>query len=465
MSVYGKQSKKARGLYRRCMDSTEPAIDEPHIESPFETGEASPETEHVSVGLVLSAGGAAADAWHAGVVGALQAAAGWDARSAELILGTSAGSIVGLCLRAGVPPADLCAQKRGQPISEEGQALFDRVVTPYSEARRERNWTGLRPQSPTLTAAALWPPWQTRPLHALVGLLPAGVRATEALRQRMAELHPEPWPTAPLWVPAVRLSDGKRVVFGRDDLLATAAQAVQASCAVPAQVEPVIIAGQRYIDGGLHSYTNADLLGPPAFDLVVVSSAMSGAAGWSKVGGAVSEAWQRARAGVSQSNVEQSNLSDFQPEAPSGSQQRKWWTESLGLAWDDGRAMRAARRQWVDDKLRSELNELRRRGTQVLVVEPDAQAVELADMGLVSNESSKDSVSGDSGSEGSEANGVSEANSVSEVRGRDRGAVWRSQLTDAADRTVRSLLTGHHNRRSVELLRRASNRATNQANN
>ncbi|MXW99479.1 MAG: patatin-like phospholipase family protein, partial [Acidimicrobiaceae bacterium] len=57
----------------------------------------------VSVGLVFSAGGAAAEAWHAGVVGALHRVTGWDARTAELILGTSAGAITGLCLRAGIP--------------------------------------------------------------------------------------------------------------------------------------------------------------------------------------------------------------------------------------------------------------------------------------------------------------------------------------------------------------------------
>ena len=323
----------------------------------------------VSVGLVFSGGGAAAEAWHAGVVRALHQMTGWDARRANLIVGTSAGAITGLCLRAGIPPADLYAHRRGEPVSEEGQAIIDRVVTPYREGRSERDWSDQGPQSPSLAARALWPPWQARPLRAAVGLLPRGTRTTEALQQRMAELHPEPWPTLPFWVTAVRLSDGERVVFGRDDLQATAAEAVRASCAVPVLFEPVTVDGQRYVDGGVHSYTNADLMGPPAFDLVVVSSPMSGAAGWSTVRGSLSEAWAKTRAGV--------GLDD----PPETDPDRTWWSEALDAAWSDGRALRAARRQWVDDKLRDEVEGLRRRGIAVLVVEPDPDGVELVDTG------------------------------------------------------------------------------------
>ena len=379
----------------------------------------------VSVGLVFSGGGAAAEAWHAGVVRALHAATGWDARHAELILGTSAGSITGLCLRAGIPPEDLYAHRRGEPVSDEGQAIIDRVVTPYREGRSERDWSQQGPQSPTLAAKALWPPWQPRPLHAAVGLLPRGTRTTEALQQRMAELHPEPWPEQRFWVTAVRLSDGERVVFGRDDLQATAAEAVRASCAVPVLFEPVDVDGQRYVDGGVHSYTNADLMGPPAYDLVVVSSPMSGAAGWSAVRGSLSEAWTKARAGV--------GLDDSQP----GASDRAWWSEALDLAWSDGRALRAARRQWVDDKLREEVEGLRRRGIAVLVVEPDADGVELVDTG---NDAEVDRT------------GHAEE---STDRG-DPAQVWRAELAATADQTVRSLLEDRGGRRFAAMLRRAA---------
>ena len=414
-----------------CMDSTEPdrldgvddaaRVDEAATPSPSEDGSGG----RVSVGLVLGAGDEAALSWHAGVVGALQEVTGWDARSSDLILGTSAGAITGLCLRAGIPPADLYAHRRGETVSDEGQAIIDRVVTPYREGRRELDWTEWRPQSPTLVARALWPPWQARPLHAAVGLLPRGARTTESLQRRMAELHPEPWPEAHFWVPAVRLSDGERVVFGRDDLQATAAEAVRASCAVPVRFEPVAVDGKRYIDGGLHSYTNADLMGPPAFDLVVVSSPMSGTAGWSAVRGSLSEAWASARSGV--------GLGEPRPRAGD----RVWWSEALERAWDDGRAMRAARRQWVDDKLNEELDRLRRRGTAVLVVEPDADGVELVDTG-----SGEDVDRTGHGSERADH--------------RDPTWVWRAETAAAADQAVRRIVTDRDNRRPVGLLRRAA---------
>ena len=379
----------------------------------------------ISVGLVLSAGGAAAEAWHAGVVHALHEAAGWDARRSDLILGTSAGAITGLCLRSGIPPADLYAHRLGDPVSDEGQAIIDRVVTPYSEGRSERDWSEYGPQSPALVARALWPPWQARPLHAAVGLLPRGTRTTEALEQRMAELHPEPWPAARFWVPAVQLSDGERVVFGRDDVQATAAQAVRASCAVPVLFEPVIVDGRQYIDGGLHSYTNANLMGPPAFDLVVVSSPMSGTPGWSTVRNALSEAWTSARAGI--------GLGQPRQQAPD----RAWWSEALDLAWCDGRAMRAARRQWVDDTLREEVDRLRRRGITVLVVEPDADGVELVDTG--SDDDVDRTGHTDEGADRS-----------------DPGWAWRADVAAEADQTVRRLLADPESKRFARLLSRAA---------
>src|SRR4051812_49436750 len=50
------------------------------------------------IGLVLGAGGLTGDAFHRGVLRAL-AERGYDARAAELVVGTSAGSMVGAFLR------------------------------------------------------------------------------------------------------------------------------------------------------------------------------------------------------------------------------------------------------------------------------------------------------------------------------------------------------------------------------
>ncbi len=386
----------------------------------------------VSVALVLSAGGAAAEAWHAGTVRALHEVAGWDARGADLIVGTSAGSISGLCLRAGIPPADLDARLRGDPISDEGRALIDRVVTPYSEGRSERDWYEHGIQSPTLAARALWPPWEARPLHAAVGLLPRGTRTTEALQRRLEELHPEPWPEQRFWATAVRLSDGERVVFGRDDVEVTAAEAVRASCAVPTRYEPVTVAGRRYVDGGVHSYTNADLAGPPAFDLVVVSSVMSGTPGWSRVRGALSEAWTHAASGI--------GLGGRQ--AP---RDRAWWSDALESAWDDGRALRAARRHWVDDTLREEVGGLRNRGVSVLVVQPDPETVELIDAGV------DESLGGPDDESPGSADDIGRSGPDD-----DLGRARATAIADSAAATVRRLLGTGPGRRFADMLHRAS---------
>ena len=52
------------------------------------------------------------------------------------------------------------------------------------------------------------------------------------------------------------------------------ADAVAASCAIPVLARPVRIGRHRYVDGGVHSPTNADALAGQNLDLVVVLSPM-----------------------------------------------------------------------------------------------------------------------------------------------------------------------------------------------
>jgi NTE family protein len=69
---------------------------------------------------------------------------------------------------------------------------------------------------------------------------------------------------------------GRRVVFGRPGAPeAHLADAVTASCSIPAWYEPVTIGGRRYIDGGTCSATSLDLLAPLGFDEVIVLAPMA----------------------------------------------------------------------------------------------------------------------------------------------------------------------------------------------
>jgi NTE family protein len=63
-----------------------------------------------------------------------------------------------------------------------------------------------------------------------------------------------------LWITAVRRRDLRRVVFGRHDLLTPLSAAVAASCAIPGHLAPLRIGAHSYVDGGVHSPTNADLV-------------------------------------------------------------------------------------------------------------------------------------------------------------------------------------------------------------
>ena len=53
------------------------------------------------------------------------------------------------------------------------------------------------------------------------------------------------------------------------------AEAVAASCAIPGFYHPVKIAGRRYVDGGICSTSNLDLLCGDDLDLVVCLNPMS----------------------------------------------------------------------------------------------------------------------------------------------------------------------------------------------
>ena len=75
---------------------------------------------------------------------------------------------------------------------------------------------------------------------------------------------------------AVRRSDGRRTVFGKpSEPLTNVASAVAASCAIPGYFTPVDIDGSSYVDGAVHSPTNADLLAGQAVHTVIVSYPMS----------------------------------------------------------------------------------------------------------------------------------------------------------------------------------------------
>lgn len=130
-----------------------------------------------SVGLVLGAGGIVGQAYHAGVLSALESELGWDPRSADVIVGSSAGSITGTLLRLGVLASDLVALATGTPLSLEGQSLMARIRANQSDlpSPPPGNWfRPWRPPSIALLTEIARRPWAFRPEVAAVTMLPAG---------------------------------------------------------------------------------------------------------------------------------------------------------------------------------------------------------------------------------------------------------------------------------------------------
>jgi NTE family protein len=223
------------------------------------------------IGLVLGGGGLTGTAFHAGLVAGLAEFADWDARGAEVIVGTSAGSTSAALLRAGLPPADFVARMAGEPMSGEGQRVLGGLGPLRQPHRHER--PSRRPAAPGLLTAIARRPWRYRPGIAAAALLPEGNLAVDAGVSWIGDLFEE-WPEAPTWICTVRLDDGVRVVFGRD-ATASVRDAVTASCAIPGYFAPVVIDGHRHVDGGMWSIHNLDLVAGLGLDLVVVSAPMS----------------------------------------------------------------------------------------------------------------------------------------------------------------------------------------------
>jgi NTE family protein len=224
---------------------------------------------------VLGAGGVMGGAWLTGGLEALATETGWDPASAEFVVGTSAGSMMGGLLTSGIPPWFMVAHSQGRTfeglIGTDGrpQGTADRAAG--ATFRVDRSLPRVGPGSWKLIGRSLTAPRLHRPPALLAGWLPEGVISTEPLKDTIRRVVPSGWNDHPnFWAVACDYATGRRVAFGRDDAPeAELADAVAASCAIPGFYKPVKIAGRRYVDGGLWSTSNLDILRDRGLDLVI----------------------------------------------------------------------------------------------------------------------------------------------------------------------------------------------------
>ncbi len=227
---------------------------------------------------MLGAGGPLGHAYHAGVLAALHHCLGWDARDAELVLGTSAGAQVAALLRAGMSGDDLKRRAAGQALRPKAAQIARHFIRPdYDlERRRARRRFTFLPAAPSYLSTVLRAPRRLHLGKLLSALLPEGVVRLDEQAHGLRRLFGTRWPERRLWITAVHLDSGDRVAFGaagapRIDV----GTAVACSGAVPGVCAPIAFQGRRYIDGGIASATHLDLLDPHEFDLALVSSPLS----------------------------------------------------------------------------------------------------------------------------------------------------------------------------------------------
>jgi len=229
----------------------------------------------VRVGLVLGAGGVLGGAWLTGALEALARQTGWDPGTADYMVGTSAGSVIGSLVAAGVPPWFMVAHSAGEVftgvVDAEGRPAAEADRSGGAVFRLERALPPIGPGSPGLAFRSLMKPHRHTPIALVAGWLPRGVISTAPLKEIVQRVVPSGWSYHPrLWIVACDYATGRRVAFGREGAPeAELADAVAASCAIPGFYHPVRIGDRRYVDGGVYSNSNLDLLRNEELDLVI----------------------------------------------------------------------------------------------------------------------------------------------------------------------------------------------------
>lgn len=227
-------------------------------------------------GLILGGGGILGGAWAVGALNALKEVHGFEPGECEVIVGTSAGSVLGALLGAGATVEELAAHERGEKVATGPIAGFSwdiAAITGGSRPGRPK----LQPGSRNLMRAGLGRLGRIPPTAVLSAFLPTGSKTLDRVAHIVEAFTPigEWSPHPQLWVVTMDFDSGQRVAFGQPTAPpAPLSLAVQASCSIPAWYTPVEINGRRYVDGGAWSATSVDLVANLGLDEVYVIAPM-----------------------------------------------------------------------------------------------------------------------------------------------------------------------------------------------
>jgi NTE family protein len=214
----------------------------------------------MKIALVLGGGGPIGIAWEAGLLMGLKDG-GIDLAGADLVIGTSAGSIVGAHL-AMLGSVEYLYNAQASPLGDSIKPpnmlpliaaftkakLFSRGVT------SERRSLGKSARRANVPGEQAW-------LDAIASFLPPSGNSPGAA-----------WPEQQLLLTAVDAESGELQTWNRNSGIPVPI-AVASSCAVPCVYPLVHIGGRAYMDGGMGSPTNAALAS--GYDLVIIADPLA----------------------------------------------------------------------------------------------------------------------------------------------------------------------------------------------
>lgn len=192
------------------------------------------------------------EAWEYGIIAGL-AEKGVDLSHTDLIVGTSAGSIVGAHLAMETPadlmkhiPEALDGSATAQPSSTASPPApppdLSILISKFQEID-----SGKRPPEQVRPEIGEWA-LKTRPI----------ITEDQVVASLMRRFHEQRWPDRSYECTTVDTADGSLKVWNKDSGVPLA-RAVASSCAFPGVFAPITINGHRYMDGGMWSATHADL--------------------------------------------------------------------------------------------------------------------------------------------------------------------------------------------------------------
>jgi NTE family protein len=201
--------------------------------------------------LVLGGGGPVGEAWESGVISGLMDR-GIDLSRADLIIGTSAGAIVGARLASRMSPSDfITAALAPSDAPPPGQSNQMSSSPPpdlsFLAGKLQKMGTGKGSQLSVRAEIGAW-----------AQKVPPIVSESQFVASYQRRFPEKEWPGRAYECISVEAADGSLRLWNGSSGVPLAL-AVASSCALPGIFTPVTINGHRYMDGGVRSVTNADL--------------------------------------------------------------------------------------------------------------------------------------------------------------------------------------------------------------